>query len=184
MMKQPERHISVGTRMFDEILEGNVEECLLFFDKVTVSFDFRSQQSSRHFTNIKKLPIAKALACRQHRVEVYISQVHAMLPQNQVNKLNVMSNKFCFDPEYSCETNSNFFLRHSGQIRLHQGHVNSLPLPNRKRYAVEHRIPRIFVAGLSVQTTYLCGLDHLMEFIQFCLCASSPVLEPRRILFS
>src|SRR6516165_155872 len=184
MMKQPERHISVGTRMFDEILEGNVEECLLFFDKVTVSFDFRSQQSSRHFTKVKKFPIAKALAGRQHRVEMYVSQVHAMLPQNQVIKLDVVSNKSCLDPEYAFDASSNFFLRYSIQIRLHQRHVNTLPLPDRKRDAVERRIPRILAAGLSVQSTYLCDLDHRMEFIQFCLCASGPVFGPARILFS
>src|ERR1700730_11461225 len=169
--------------MFDEVFEGNVEECLRFLDDVAVPFDFCSQQSPCHLAKVKKIPIAKTLAGRQHRVEVYVSQAHAVLPQNQVIKLDVVSNKFCFDPEYCFKATSNFLLRYSVQIRLHQGHVNSLPLPDGKRDAVEHRIPRIFVAGLGVQSACLCGLYHLTQFIQFCPCATSPVLGPRRILF-
>src|SRR6516162_10851092 len=106
-----------------------------------------------------------------------------MLPQNQVIKLDVVSNKFCLDPEYWFEASSNFFLRYAIQIRLHQGHVNSLPLPDGKGDAVEHCIPRIFVAGLSVQSAYLCGLDHVMEFLQFCPRATSPVIGSGRIPF-
>src|SRR5215469_18961337 len=101
-----------------------------------------------------------------------------MLPENQVIKLDVVSNKLCFDAEYACEASSNFFLRYSIQVRLQQGHINSLLLPYRKRDTVEHRIPRVFAAGLSVQRAYLCGVDHLKEFIQFCPCASSLVIEP------
>lgn len=82
------------------------------------------------------------------------------------NQLEVVSNKFCFDPEYFFETSSNFFLRYSIQIRLHQGYINSLPLLNGKRDAVA-TLAEMEYDGVRID------VERIVMLINRCGCAGS-----------